>query len=149
LKIRRKEMTELSTFACEHCSCTSRGHFNVKIDTKKKEKQEKQRLDRDKNSTQVSESNQKIKEKLGKECDKHNSEWNGWKGRIFPWKVEIDYSYSSFSKKHLSELYQITGRIALIKEELGHTLDNRYIYLGHYPLNYIVCPVCRHRKYFY
>lgn len=141
-------MTELSTFTCEHCSCTSRGHFNVKIDTKRKEKQEKQRLNRDKYSAQVSEMNHKIKEKLEKECDKHNSEWNGWKGRIFPWKVDFDYSYSDLFHK-VSEVYQIVGRMALIREETCHILASEYTYLSNDPLNYIVCPVCRHRKYFY
>lgn len=141
-------MTELSTFACKHCDCTSRGHFNVKIDTKKKERQEKQRLDRDKNSVRVSELNHRIKEKLEKECKEHNSEWNGWKGKIFPWKVDFDYSFSNHSHQ-TSEIYQIVGRMALIREEPCHTLDSKYSFLSNEPLNYIVCPVCRHRKYFY
>jgi hypothetical protein len=141
-------MTELSTFACKNCDCTSRGHFNVQIDTKRKERQEKQRLDRDKYSAQVSEINSNIKEELEKECKEHNSEWNGWKGKIFPWKVEFDSSFSNHFHRTF-EVYQIVGRMALIREEMCHTLDSEYAYLSNEPLNYIVCPVCKHRKYFY
>jgi hypothetical protein len=39
--------------------------------------------------------------------------------------------------------------IAIEREEMCHTLDSEYAYLSNEPLNYIVCPVCRHRKYFY
>ena len=141
-------MTELSTFACKNCDCTSRGHFNVKIDTKRKERQEKQRLDRNKDSVRVSELNPKIYKKFEKECDKHNSEWNGWKGKLFPWKVEVDYPFSNHLHRTL-KVYQIVGRMDLIREEPCHVFANEYTYSSNDPLNYIVCPVCKHRKYFY
>ena len=110
---------ELSIFTCTHCGCTNKGHFIAHTDRKRKEeereREEQEVQDRLEQEENASETNTKIFKKFEEKCSKHNSEWNGWKGKLFPWKIEVKRVNLDFSYQ-CSETYQIIGRNKIIKE---------------------------------
>lgn len=145
-------MFPLSTFTCANCNCTNKGHFSAQIDKKLEEKEKKREEENEQKRIELEENafkiNTKTFKKFKEECSKHNSEWNGWKGKLFPWKVETSFTRSDFTLNSSLEIYQIIGFKGIMKETPKLFSPNKRFSQKNRRFKYIECPVCTHKHYF-